>query len=145
MAAAAQWAKENRTNPVLHCSLDIPAHHLSRVPAAAFSFDRWGAVVQVLLSDVHGRAVSARDSILLDVALPVSHAYGRRAIHCIGSATHVSSSTAGSLWLVLRFSQLHIRQLEPAPSPNPVSAFPSEGDRDRSVSDAFTGTTGSGL
>lgn len=91
-----------------------------------------------------GRSVSARDPILLDVALPPSPAYGRRAIHCIGSAIHVSSSAAGSLWLVLHFSQLHIRQLEPAAQSGSISAFPPEGDRDRVVSEDLTGTTGSG-
>lgn len=144
MAAAAQLAKESGKGQVLHCFLDIPGAHLSRIPAGAVSFDRWGAVIEVRQADVKGRAVSAQDSVLLDVALPPSRAFGRRAIHCIGSATHVSASTAGSLWLVLRFSQLHIRQLEPAQPTVRNSVLPAENGRDHVVSEELAGTTGSG-
>lgn len=144
MAAAAQLVKDSGKGQVLHCFLDIPGSHLSKIPADAVSFDRWGAVVEVRQADVKGRAVSAQDSVLLDVALPPSRTFGRRAIHCIGSATHVSASTAGSLWLVLRFSQLNIRQLEPAPQSVHASVLPPENVRDHLVSEELAGTTGSG-
>lgn len=95
----------------MNCRIEVPGQGLGDVPAEAVSFDRWGAVVKLRQVDAPGHTVSARDNVLLDLALPPSRSYGRRAIHCIGTATRVSATTEGALWLVVRFSQVNIRQM----------------------------------
>jgi len=140
MAAATHLAKFTRMKQSLHCLVGLPAFRLSSICGEAVSFDRWGAVVQIRLGDVGDSTVSAQDSVLVDVALPPNRAFGRRAIHCIGTATHVSATAGGVLWLVVRFSQLHIRQLEPGTlSVDPAAR--EGGDRDLVISEEKAGTS----
>jgi len=140
MAAATHLAKFTRMGRSLQCLVDLPGVRISAVRGEAVSFDRWGAVVQVRLGDLGDSTVSAQDSVLVDVALPPNRAFGRRAIHCIGTATHVSSTAGGVLWLVVRFSQLHIRQLEPGMLSVDSSAARQGGDRDLVISEETAGT-----
>lgn len=126
------------------CQIIVPGNGSGEVQAEAVSFDRWGAVVRLRKVDVPGHLVSAQDSVLLDVALPPSRAYGRRAIHCIGMATHVSATAEGALWLVLRFSQINIRQVEPMTRPTPrVSTGATAGDEANSEDKAGAEDSGS--
>ncbi|HEY3441789.1 MAG TPA: hypothetical protein VGK29_13580 [Paludibaculum sp.] len=98
----------------LNCVVSFPKLQLIAVRAAVNTFDRRGAVIQVLMGDLQGRTIKARESVLLEVGLPLSPKFGRRAMHCTGVATHVSESIDGSLWLTVRFRQLHFQPVGPA-------------------------------
>ena len=113
MGTGAKPAKLYTPTQHLHCVASFPRLQVIAVTAAVNSFDRRGAVIQVMKSDLRGQAVRARESVLLEVGLPPSPKFGRRAMHCTGIATHVSESIDESLWLTVRFKQLHFQPVGP--------------------------------
>ena len=98
----------------LHCVASFPGLQLAALTATVSSFDRKGAVIHVYRGDLRGRTIRVQDSVLLEVGLPSSSRFGRRAMRCTGKATHVSESSDGTLWLTVRFQQLHFQQVGPS-------------------------------
>lgn len=96
------------------CTMTIPRAGLSECPAVATSFDRWGAILHLDAQQMADLPIDVDDTVELDLMLPGHHAYGRRAMHCLGRAIQTSRDVNGQLWLVVRFHQLQIRALTPA-------------------------------